>query len=351
MCTRRTASWPRRSLARGTVTVLSAHPTARAALSSTMAQAGAQVEVTGGVDTHKDTHTAAAADSAGLRGAAGVAARARRAGAGRDRGHRGVRLRPGPVSAGRGRAAGRSRSARPQGAAGRASPTQSTPNPPPGPRSLRSAPAPRSSARDGWKRCGRCGWPDAARSRTALTCSGSSKRWSSPPEDLRQALRGLPPASSSMSAPRRGRTGRGSMTGARRAGGAAVAGTPASAADRGDQGPRRVDRPPGGEDQPRGCSSSTASGTTSRPAPRHRRREQRPPSIGGRVLSGLCGAAPLPASSGRTHRHRLNRGGDRQANAALYRVVLCRLRWDERTRAYAARRTADDYPRPRSSAA
>src|SRR3954451_7911527 len=39
----------------------------------------------------------------------------------------------------------------------------------------------------------------------------------------------------------------------------------------------------------------------------------------------LCGAPPLPASSGRTHRHRLNRGGDRQANAALYRIVLCGL--------------------------
>ncbi|MBP2368557.1 transposase [Pseudonocardia parietis] len=55
----------------------------------------------------------------------------------------------------------------------------------------------------------------------------------------------------------------------------------------------------------------------------------------------LCGAAPLPASSGRTHRHRLNRGGDRQANAALYRIVLCRLRWDPRTRDYADRRTAE----------
>lgn len=55
----------------------------------------------------------------------------------------------------------------------------------------------------------------------------------------------------------------------------------------------------------------------------------------------LCGAAPLPASSGRTHRHRLNRGGDRQANAALYRIVLCRLRWDPRTRAYAHRRTTE----------
>jgi transposase len=55
----------------------------------------------------------------------------------------------------------------------------------------------------------------------------------------------------------------------------------------------------------------------------------------------LCGAAPIPASSGKTNRHRLNRGGDRQANKALYRVVLCRLRWDPRTRAYAERRTND----------
>lgn len=55
----------------------------------------------------------------------------------------------------------------------------------------------------------------------------------------------------------------------------------------------------------------------------------------------LCGAAPIPASSGKTHRHRLNRGGDRQANAALYRIVLCRLRWDHRTQAYAQRRTAE----------
>lgn len=55
----------------------------------------------------------------------------------------------------------------------------------------------------------------------------------------------------------------------------------------------------------------------------------------------LCGVAPIPASSGKTTRHRLNRGGDRQANAALYRVVLCRLRWDPRTRAYAQRRTKE----------
>ena len=55
----------------------------------------------------------------------------------------------------------------------------------------------------------------------------------------------------------------------------------------------------------------------------------------------LCGVAPLPASSGRTVRHRLNRGGDRQANAAIYVIVLCRLRWHEPTRAYAARRRAE----------
>lgn len=55
----------------------------------------------------------------------------------------------------------------------------------------------------------------------------------------------------------------------------------------------------------------------------------------------LCGVAPLPASSGKTRRHRLNRGGDRQANCALYRVTLSRLRWDPRTRAYMQRRTAE----------
>lgn len=49
----------------------------------------------------------------------------------------------------------------------------------------------------------------------------------------------------------------------------------------------------------------------------------------------LCGAAPIPASSGKTvNRYRLNRGGDRAANAALYRIVLCRLRYDQRTQDY-----------------
>ena len=58
------------------------------------------------------------------------------------------------------------------------------------------------------------------------------------------------------------------------------------------------------------------------------------------AFAHLCGAAPIPASSGKTAgKHRLNRGGDRAANAALYRIVLCRLRWDPDTRAYVDRRT------------
>ena len=53
----------------------------------------------------------------------------------------------------------------------------------------------------------------------------------------------------------------------------------------------------------------------------------------------MCGACPIPASSGKTKGHRLNRGGNRQANSALHMIVICRMRTDERTRAYVARRT------------
>jgi len=64
------------------------------------------------------------------------------------------------------------------------------------------------------------------------------------------------------------------------------------------------------------------------------------------AFAHLCGVAPIPASSGRTHRHRLNRGGDRPANKALYVVVLGRLRYDPRTRAYAAHRTTEGLSKP-----
>jgi transposase len=60
------------------------------------------------------------------------------------------------------------------------------------------------------------------------------------------------------------------------------------------------------------------------------------------AFAALCGSSPVEASSGKTVRHRLNRGGDRQANAALHRIVIVRLRWHQPTRDYLARRTAED---------
>jgi transposase len=59
------------------------------------------------------------------------------------------------------------------------------------------------------------------------------------------------------------------------------------------------------------------------------------------AFAHLCGVAPVPASSGKTQRHRLSRAGDRAANYALWRVVMVRLASDDRTKAYMARRRAD----------
>ena len=59
------------------------------------------------------------------------------------------------------------------------------------------------------------------------------------------------------------------------------------------------------------------------------------------AFAKLCGACPIPASSGRTNRHRLNRGGNRQANAALHRVVVTRMRLHQPTIDYVGRRTGE----------
>ena len=59
------------------------------------------------------------------------------------------------------------------------------------------------------------------------------------------------------------------------------------------------------------------------------------------ALAALCGVSPLQASSGKTIRHRLNRGGDRSANNALWTITMVRMRSDPRTRAYVQRRSAD----------
>jgi transposase len=64
------------------------------------------------------------------------------------------------------------------------------------------------------------------------------------------------------------------------------------------------------------------------------------------AFASLCGVAPLPASSGRSVRHRLNRGGDRHANYALHVIALVRLSAHEPTRAYARRRTAEGLSKP-----
>src|ERR1700729_871730 len=60
-------------------------------------------------------------------------------------------------------------------------------------------------------------------------------------------------------------------------------------------------------------------------------------------FASLCGASPVPASSGKTVRHRLNRGGDRAANSALHIIAIGRLRTDQRTKDYVARRIAEGH--------
>ena len=64
------------------------------------------------------------------------------------------------------------------------------------------------------------------------------------------------------------------------------------------------------------------------------------------AFAHLCGVAPIQASSGKTTRHRLNRGGNRQANHALWRIVFTRMSSDERTRAYVERRTLEGKSKP-----
>jgi transposase len=58
-------------------------------------------------------------------------------------------------------------------------------------------------------------------------------------------------------------------------------------------------------------------------------------------FASLCGVSPVEASSGKVVRHRLNRGGNRDANRALHLICVVRMRVDERTRRYVARRSAE----------
>ncbi len=69
------------------------------------------------------------------------------------------------------------------------------------------------------------------------------------------------------------------------------------------------------------------------------------------AFAALGGTSPIPASSGQTVRHRLNRGGDRALNRAIHAIALVRMRSCPRTRAYVARRTAEGKPPGKSAAA
>ena len=78
---------------------------------------------------------------------------------------------------------------------------------------------------------------------------------------------------------------------------------------------------------------------TRRFAARHRGRQRSERIRSEAAFAKLCGACPLPASSGKTNRHRLNRGGSRQGNRALHNIALVRMRHHRPTRDYVARKT------------
>ena len=59
------------------------------------------------------------------------------------------------------------------------------------------------------------------------------------------------------------------------------------------------------------------------------------------AFAKLCGACPIPASSGKTNRHRLNKGGNRQGNSALHHIAIVRMRYHQPTRDYVDRKTGE----------
>ncbi|WP_327675238.1 MULTISPECIES: transposase [unclassified Streptomyces] len=59
------------------------------------------------------------------------------------------------------------------------------------------------------------------------------------------------------------------------------------------------------------------------------------------AFAAFAGVAPIPASSGLTNRHQINRSGDRQLNRALHTITLIRMRLDPATKTYVARRAAE----------
>ena len=115
---------------------------------------------------------------------------------------------------------------------------------------------------------------------------------------------------------------------------------PLPAARRGDRRARQRPRPTRRDSQPRPHADQGYRDDHCRTAADHRGRH--PERIASEAaFAMLYGAAPIPASPGRTTRHRLNRGDDTAADSALHRIALVRLATDPDTRAYAAKRTAE----------
>ena len=121
---------------------------------------------------------------------------------------------------------------------------------------------------------------------------------------------------------------------------ALLAGPPGRRPRRGDRRPRRHDHPAARETAPEllavygvGIDTAAALLVAAGDNPERLRSEA--------AWAHLCGVSPLEASSGKVTRHRLNRGGDRQANRALWHIVITRLASDPRTQAYMERRVKD----------
>ena len=321
--------------------------------------------VTGGVDTHLDVHVAAAVDAnggvlgvesfattpAGYRRAARLAGRVRPGRPGRGGRHRRLRRRAWPPSPRPGSRGDRGRPSEPPGASpGRQVRRRSTRSKRRGRRCRVGRRGSRSPRMATWKRSGRC-WSRTAR---AATCGSSTLNQIrhlgfTAPDELRERFRGVP--RDQLGAHRGGvasaRSGSDPVTYAtklaiahagpsrRRARGRAARST----ATRHARAPHRC----------RACSSSTASGSTPPRSCSSPPATTRPAPLRSRVGASLRRRA-APASSGKTTRHRLNPGGNRQANHALWRIVFTRMSCDERTRTYVARRLAEGRTKTRSCA-
>jgi transposase len=168
------------------------------------------------------------------------------------------------------------------------------------------------------------------------------------PEQLRNRLRGLPTKELVCVAARFRLAGDPSVTCPRRPSSARYVRWPAALRGtlRGDLRARGAPRGPGGAGRP-GAANFAGHRHRQRRHPLGRGLKDNPQRLRSEAsFASVCGVAPIEASSGKVVRHRLNRGGNREANRALYMTCLARMRRDQRTQAYVARRTQEGKSKP-----